>query len=96
MAKKVFTKEELDNIIKDYNNGNGLRPFELGKKYNRNASSISNKLKDLGIYKYTIYNNDWSKRALLLNAARYATVWTHAIILHKRNVREMVAGNQTS
>lgn len=55
MAKKLFTKEELDNIIKDYDNGNGLRPFELGKKYNRNASSISNKLKDLGIYKYTIY-----------------------------------------
>ena len=55
MAKKLFTKEELDNIIKDYDNGNGLRPFELGKKYNRNASSISNKLKDLGIYKYTTY-----------------------------------------
>ena len=55
MAKKLFTKEELDNIIKDYDNGNGLRPFELGKKYNRNPSSISNKLKDLGIYKYTTY-----------------------------------------
>lgn len=55
MAKKLFTKEELDNIIKDYDNGNGLRPFELGKKYNRNASSLSNKLKDLGIYKYTTY-----------------------------------------
>lgn len=55
MAKKLFTKEELDNIIKDYDNGNGLRPFKLGKKYNRNASSISNKLKDLGIYKYTTY-----------------------------------------
>ena len=29
MAKRFFTKEELDNIIKDYDNGNGLRPFEL-------------------------------------------------------------------
>lgn len=55
MAKKLFTKEELDNIIKDYDNGNGLRPFELAKKYNRNPSSISNKLKDLGIYKYSTY-----------------------------------------
>lgn len=55
MAKKLFTKEELDNIIKDYNNGNGLRPFELGKKYNRNSTSIIHKLKDLGIYKYTTY-----------------------------------------
>ena len=49
MAKRFFTKEELDNIIKDYDNGNGLRP------YDRNPSSISNKLKDLGLYKYTTY-----------------------------------------
>ena len=55
MAKRFFTKEELDNIIKDYDNGNGLRPFELAKKYDRNPSSISNKLKDLGLYKYTNY-----------------------------------------
>lgn len=55
MAKRFFTKEELDNIIKDYDNGNGLRPFELAKKYDRNPSSISNKLKDLGLYKYTTY-----------------------------------------
>lgn len=41
MAKRFFTKEELDNIIKDYDNGNGLRPFELAKKYDRNPSSIS-------------------------------------------------------
>ena len=54
MAKRFFTKEELDNIIKDYDNGNGLRPFELAKKYDRNPSS-SNKLKDLGLYKYTTY-----------------------------------------
>lgn len=55
MAKRLFTEEELENIIKDYDNGNGLRPFELGKKYDRNPSSISNKLKDLGIYKYSTY-----------------------------------------
>lgn len=55
MAKRLFTEEELENIIKDYDNGNGLKPFELGKKYNRNPSSISNKLKDLGIYKYSTY-----------------------------------------
>lgn len=55
MAKKLFTKEELDNIIKDYDNGNGLRPFELGEKYNRNPTSIIGKLKDLGIYKCSTY-----------------------------------------
>ena len=61
MQKKIFTENELSNIIKDYNNGNGLRPYQLAKKYGRNPSSISNKLKDLGIYKYTSYrftNND--------------------------------------
>lgn len=55
MAQKFFTQEEIDNIIKDYNYGDGLRPYELAKKYNRNPSSISNKLKSLGIYKYTSY-----------------------------------------
>lgn len=54
MAKR-FTKEELDNIINDYANGNGLKPFELGKKYDREPSTIRNKLKDLGIYKDVFY-----------------------------------------
>ena len=33
MAKKLFTKEELDNIIKDYDNGNGLRPLPVMFEY---------------------------------------------------------------
>jgi hypothetical protein len=60
MAKK-FTKNELENIIKDYNNGNGLRPFELAQKYNRNSGTIIYKLKNLGIYKdlnYRFTNED--------------------------------------
>lgn len=54
MAKR-FTKTELDNIIKDYNYGNGLKPYQLAEKYNRGSSSIINKLKDLKIYKDTRY-----------------------------------------
>lgn len=50
-----FTKTEIDNIIKDYNYGNGLKPYQLAEKYNRNSSSIIRKLKDLKIYRNTNY-----------------------------------------
>lgn len=52
MAKR-FTKEELDSIIEDYNNG--MIPKDLGIKYNRNPSSIIHKLSDMGIYKKIKY-----------------------------------------
>lgn len=55
MAKRFFTKEELDNIIKDYDNGNGLRPFELAKKYGRPLGTIIAKLKSIGIYRNSTY-----------------------------------------
>lgn len=50
MAKR-FTKEELDSVIQDYQNG--MIPKDLGEKYNRNPSSIIHKLSDIGIYKKT-------------------------------------------
>lgn len=43
-----FTKEELDSLIDDYKNG--MRPKELGEKYNRDSSTIIGKLQSLGIY----------------------------------------------
>lgn len=46
-----FTKEELDNIISDYNNG--MCPKDLSEKYNKNSGTIIGKLQDLGIYKNT-------------------------------------------
>lgn len=52
MAKQ-FSNEELQSIISDYQNG--VRPFELSKKYNRSSSSIINKLKSLNIYKNSNY-----------------------------------------
>lgn len=48
MAKR-FTKEELDNIIEDYQNG--MTPKDLEIKYNRKSATIINKLSDMGIYK---------------------------------------------
>lgn len=65
MAKK-FTKEEMDSIIADYNNG--VKPFELAIKYNRNSGTIINKLKDIGVYHNTTIRSsdiDISKVALL-------------------------------
>ena len=45
---RKFTQEELDEIIADYKNG--MRPYEIAKKYDRSSSSVINKLKSLGIY----------------------------------------------
>lgn len=45
-----YTQEELENIVKDYNNGYGLRPYQLAKKYNRRSSSIIQKLKSLNVF----------------------------------------------
>ncbi len=52
MAKR-FSNEELQSIISDYQKG--LKPFELSQKYNRNSSSIINKLKSLNIYRNSNY-----------------------------------------
>ncbi|MDY2606528.1 MAG: hypothetical protein SOV90_01155 [Lachnospiraceae bacterium] len=71
---RKFTQDEVDNIIIDYTNG--LKPYELAKKYDRNSGTIIGKLQSLGIYKNSIYhftkedieflkihypNNDWEK-----------------------------------
>lgn len=47
MAKR-FTEIELKNIINDYNNG--LKPYQLSRKYNRTSTTIIQKLKDLKLY----------------------------------------------
>lgn len=48
-SARRFEMNELNSIIRDYNNG--MRPIDLGEKYNRNPTSIIGKLKDLNIYK---------------------------------------------
>ena len=53
MRAKKFTEKEINDIITDYENG--MRPFELAKKYNRDSGTLIGKLKSLGIYKNTCY-----------------------------------------
>lgn len=48
-----FAEEELENIIYDYKNG--MRPFELENKYNRDSGTIIGKLKTLGLYENNNY-----------------------------------------
>ena len=48
-SARRFEMDELNSIIRDYNNG--MKPIDLGKKYNRNPTTIIGKLKDLNIYK---------------------------------------------
>lgn len=42
---RKYTEYELNNIIQDYDNGNGLNLDELSKKYNRSKKGISEKLR---------------------------------------------------
>lgn len=51
---KRFSKDELENIIKDYQNG--IRPFELAEKYKRKSGTIIGKLKSIGIYNDSTYH----------------------------------------
>lgn len=50
---KRFSNEEINNIISDYQNG--MKPYELAKKYHRDAGTLIGKLQSLGIYKYTTH-----------------------------------------
>lgn len=45
-----YTQNEIDNIITDYDNGNGLSYDELSQKYNRSPKAIASKLQSLHIY----------------------------------------------
>ena len=48
-----FSEEELSSIISDYKNG--MKPYELSKKYNRNSGTIISKLQDIGVYKFATH-----------------------------------------
>lgn len=54
---RVFSQEEIENIKIDYHNG--MCPKDLGIKYNRNPSSIINKLQSLGEFNAT--KQKWTK-----------------------------------
>ena len=69
MAKR-FTETELNNIIKDYNNGNGLKPYQLAKKYDRLSGTIIYKLKDSKIVVHYVEKDTKTKLKPLLKASR--------------------------
>ena len=48
-----FSTEELSKIIDDYKSG--MKPFELGKKYERNPATIIGKLQSMGVYENSNY-----------------------------------------
>ena len=49
-----FTTDELESITYDYKNG--MKPFELENKYNRDSATIIGKLKVLGVYENNNYH----------------------------------------
>lgn len=51
---RKFEKAELNKIIEDYKNG--MRPFELAKKYNRCSGTIIGKLQDIGVYERSLHH----------------------------------------
>lgn len=53
MAK--YTKEEIENIVHDYDNGEGMSYEELGKKCHRSPNAIASKLRALHIYRKNRY-----------------------------------------
>lgn len=60
MARKLYSKEELESIITDYKNG--MNDQEVANKYNRSIYSIRQKLKEAGVYRYAY--KEWNKKEL--------------------------------
>lgn len=54
-----YTKEEIDNIIRDYELG--MSPKEIGKKYHRSSKSIDDKLRRMGIIRRGVKVYEFTK-----------------------------------
>lgn len=73
-----FTNKDIENIKNDYIDGISIS--EIAKKYNTTYGTIANKLKKIGIFKYT--NKRWSKDDIDFLKNNYSdTEWS--IILQK-------------
>lgn len=66
--QKHFNKDELNSIIKDYNNG--MIPKQLSEKYNRDPAVIITKLQSIGIYKNS--KNRWNNEEIKFLADNYS------------------------
>ena len=64
-----YTQNEIDNIITDYDNGNGLSYDELSQKYNRSPKAIASKLQSLHIYQDNTHK--WSDEDILFLKKHY-------------------------
>lgn len=71
MARNLYTKEELNNIIKDY--VNGMTDQEVADKYNRSIYGIRIKLKEVGVFRYI--TNRWSKNEIDILQNYSTTPW---------------------
>lgn len=78
-----FTKEELENIVNDYNKGGSL--IELSKKYDRKPEVILTKLRSIGIYEDK--TNKWSNEEIEILKDNYSFLeWNELLeLLHKHN-----------
>ena len=64
-----YTQNEIDNIIADYDNGNGLSYDELSLKYSRSPKAIASKLQSLHIYQDSTHK--WSDEDILFLKQHY-------------------------
>lgn len=93
MAKR-FTKEELNAIILDYNNG--MKPFELAIKYHRNSGTIIGKLQDIGVYDNTtvrLSENDISQIATLYQSKDWDAIFQLYPKLTKSKIYSLMSRN---
>ena len=87
MPIRKFEQEEIDNIIKDYNNGITIKDLEL--KYKRKDSVIIMKLQALGIY--TNVNSRWNKDELIYLKNNYSEKdWDELLINLARHTRDSI------
>ena len=86
---RSFSQEEINNIINDYYNG--MCPKDLGIKYNRNSSSIINKLKSLG--EFNPSKQKWTKGEEQILIDNYSKVSIDNIckMMPNRNKQSIIA-----
>lgn len=89
---KRFSKEELDAIIFDYQNG--MKPFELAMKYNRNSATIISKLQSINIYENSTYrftDNDIEFLKIHYPVGNWETILSHFPNVSKQSIYEKMS-----
>lgn len=93
MACNLYTKEELDNIIKDYTNG--MTDQEVADKYNRSIYGIREKLKKAGVYRYKY--KEWNEKEIQILRDYYEEApWEYLIKLLPGRDKESIITKASS